>query len=43
MRRCKTSLALFCCPAGMAGGCRQQDGGPVLPEGAGTSDLLPEE
>lgn len=31
------------CPAGMAGGCRQQGGAALLPEGAGASDLLPED
>lgn len=39
----QTSRALLCHPAGMAGGCRQQVGGPALPKGAGASDLLPEE
>lgn len=29
--------------AGMAGGCRQQGGDVPLPEGAGATDLLPEE
>lgn len=43
MSHCKTSHALFCCPAGMAGGFRQHGGAAPLPEGAGATDLLPEE
>lgn len=43
MRCCKTNYSLFFHPAGMAGGCRQQGGGPALPEGAGASHLLLEE
>lgn len=41
MRHRKRSYALVFCPAGMAGGCRQQGGAALLPEGAGATDLLP--
>ena len=40
---CETSHAQLCCLAAMAGGRRQQGGAVPLPEGAGATDLLPEE
>ncbi len=43
VRHSITGHALLFCPAGMAGGCRQQGGAAVLPEGAGAADLLPED
>lgn len=43
MNHFKTLHALLLCPAGMAGGYRQQGRAAALPEGAGATDLLPED